>query len=249
MHFKKFEVLDITENSKVKGASLIAVEDTITLFVNDTRIASIMATPNMLRELAVGYLICEGVVGDPSDIVDMRLGENLEVRITLKASDQVEIWHELRSSGCIGVGWEKNEDILVNSDAKFTADCIGSSLRHLDSEAHDKTRGTHSASLIDQDGNLIAKAVDIGRHNAVDKVVGSAVLNGVDLSGVFLISTGRQSAGMVLKAARAGIPLVVSKKAPLSSGIETAKKAGVTLVCFASKDKLSVYSHPERIES
>jgi len=231
MHFKKFEVLDITDNSKVKGTSLIAVEDTITLFANDIRVASIMATPDMLRELAVGYLICGGAVDDPKDIVDVRLGKNLEVRVTLKTS-------------C-----EKNEDTHVTSDARFTADSIRGSLTHLDSEAHEKTRGTHSASLIDQDGSLVVKAIDIGRHNAVDKVVGSAVLDGIDLSRVFLISTGRQSAGMVLKAARAGIPLVVSRKAPLSSGIETAKKAGVTLVCFASEDKLSVYSHPERIES
>ncbi|ATZ61343.2 MAG: formate dehydrogenase accessory sulfurtransferase FdhD [Methanosarcinales archaeon Met12] len=247
MYLKKFDVVNITRNSKVKSTSLTATEDAITLFVNDAKLASIMATPDMLRELAVGYLVCEGVVGDPSDILDVRLGENLNVYASIKANDRLELWHELHSSGCIGVGWESYDDVHVISDAKFTVNSIVDSLVNLNSDIYDKTRGVHSASLIGQDGNLVAKAIDVGRHNAVDKVIGGAILNGIDLHNVFLLSTGRQSAGMVLKAARIGIPMIVSKTAPIASGIEAAQRVGITLVCFAHEGGLSVYSHPERV--
>ena len=97
------------------------------------------------------------------------------------------------------------------------------------------------------DGRMRYQAIDVGRHNAFDKVVGRACFDGIDLSSHFLLSSGRQSAGMVMKAARAGIPLVATKTAPLNTGIEAAEKTGICLVCFVSKEKLSVFTHPERV--
>jgi len=230
MYLKEFDALSIKNNSKAKETSLIAAEDTISLFVNDVKIASLMATPDMLRELVVGHLVCEGMIDDSRDIMGVQ-AKGLEVHVQIKGNMPVK----------------RESNVLVNSDVKFTVDCIEDSLQHLGSEVYEKTRGTHSASLVDQDGNLVKKAIDVGRHNTIDKVVGSAILDGVDLHNLFLLSTARQSAGMVLKAARAGVPVIVSKAAPISSGIESAKKTGVTLVCFAKKDNLSIYSHPDRI--
>jgi FdhD protein len=92
---------------------------------------------------------------------------------------------------------------------------------------------------------LLAQAVDVGRHSAVDKVIG--VNAGNDFAYTFLLSSGRQPAGMVLKAARAGIPLVLSKAAPISTGVEAAVQAGVTLICFATERQFAAYSHPERL--
>ncbi len=111
----------------------------------------------------------------------------------------------------------------------------------------DLTHGAHMAGLIDAEGRLLYSALDIGRHNAIDKVVGAATLAGADISKLFLLSSGRQPAGMVLKAARAGIPLVVSKAAPISSGIDGARRANLTLACFADREKVNVFSCPERI--
>ncbi len=91
-----------------------------------------------------------------------------------------------------------------------------------------------------------AQAVDVGRHSAVDKVIGAFAGN--DFSDTFLVSSGIQPAGMVLKAARAVIPLIVSKAAPINTGIESALQTGVTLVYFAGAEQFSVYSHKERIE-
>ncbi|MEM2934212.1 MAG: formate dehydrogenase accessory sulfurtransferase FdhD [Methanocellales archaeon] len=250
LRIKKFEAVKINRSLKSsKILSSTAVEASIALYVNGTRIASIMATPNMIKELALGYLICEGVISKLEEIEDVEVDqEKLEVQVKLKDDGHFQIWNELRSSGCIGVAWDQEENVKVCSNLKLKASVIRNSLKHLESEVYSETRGVHSASLIDANGRLIAKAIDVGRHNAVDKVVGRALLEKIELSQLFLLSTGRQSAGMVMKAARAGIPLIVTKAAPLSSGVEAAEKTGVCLIAFADKDSMVVYSHLNRIE-
>jgi len=109
------------------------------------------------------------------------------------------------------------------------------------------TGGTHSAAIF-ENGKLIAFAEDVGRHNAVDKVIGMAALGKTDFSKSVLVSSGRQPANMVLKAARVGIPIIASIAAPIYSGIEAARKTGVTLICFVRGQRINVYSNPERVE-
>jgi FdhD protein len=224
----------------------VAVEDSITLFVNDMRIATLIASPVMLRELCVGYLITEGVVSNFEEIQEVNVDEaKQEAYITVSFFDQVELWHEVRSSGCIGIKWWTNEDINVSSDATFEKAVLKKSLIYLDTQARRQTHGVHVAALFDLAGELLAQAVDVGRHSAIDKVVG--VYAGNDFSQTFLLSSGRQPAGMVLKAARAGIPLVISKAAPISTGVEAALQTGVTLICFANERQFATYSHADRL--
>lgn len=224
----------------------VAVEDTIDLFVNRVHLAAILATPEMFDELALGYLICEGIVKSRKEIKDIHI-DGRTIHVETEPSEHIELWRELRSSGCVGVRWDENEATSVDSDAVFNRNAIKKSLRFLESDIYKLTRGTHAACLVNNRGGCVAKAVDVGRHNAFDKVVGRACIEGIDLRSHFLFSTGRQSAGMVMKAARAGIPLVATKTAPLNTGIEAAQRSGVCLVCFVSHDKLSVFTHPERL--
>ncbi|MGZ4943142.1 MAG: formate dehydrogenase accessory sulfurtransferase FdhD [Halobacteriota archaeon] len=224
----------------------VAVEESITLFVNGMRIATLIASPSKMRELCIGYLISEGVVSAFDEIQTVEIDERkMEAYITVTSFDQVELWHEVRSSGCIGVKWWTNEEVTVTSDVRFDKEAIKKSLVYLDTHTRRRTHGVHTAALFNARGELLAQAVDVGRHSAVDKVIGEHAGN--DFSDVFLLSSGRQPAGMVLKAARAGIPLIVSKAAPISTGIEAASQAGVTLVCFATERQLAIYSHKERI--
>jgi len=224
----------------------VAMEDSITLFVNDMRIATLIASPEMLRELCIGYLVTEGVVSSFEEIRDVNVDDaKREAYITVSSFDQVELWHEVRSSGCVGIKWWTNEDVRVTSATTFAKAVLKKSLKHLDTQARRQTHGVHVAALFDVTGELLAQAVDVGRHSAIDKVVGIYVGN--DFSETFLLSSGRQPAGMVLKAARAGIPLILSKAAPISTGVEAALQAGVTLICFANERQFAVYSHPERL--
>lgn len=246
MYIKNYPALEVKGSLKQKIDCMVAVESTIELFINNISAASILATPEMLRELATGYMICEGLVKDPSSIKDIKINEK-RIYVEIEGSEHLELWRELRSSGCVGVRWEDNENISVDSDTKFSMQSITKSLRFLDSEIYRKTHGTHAACLLNASGICSAKAIDVGRHNAFDKVVGYAYLNGINVKEHFILSTGRQSAGMVLKAARAGIPLVATKTAPLNSGIDAANRTGVCLVCFISDDRISIFSHKERI--
>lgn len=246
MYTKNYPAIELKGDVSHEKIHTVAVEETIELFVNKIPIASILATPEMLQELAIGYLICEGLVKDPDRISDFKIDGN-RIYAVIEQSEHLELWRELRSSGCVGVRWEENENISVHSQARFNVDSIVKSLKFLESDIYRETRGTHAACLINVDGEYTAKAIDVGRHNAFDKVVGYAYLNGINVKEHFILSTGRQSAGMVLKAARAGIPLVATKTAPLNSGIDAAERTGVCLVCFVYNDRMSIFSHPERL--
>lgn len=246
MYIRNYTAKEFTDGACQETTYSVAVEDTIDLFVNRLHMASILATPEMLKELALGYLICEGIVRSPDEIKDIRI-ERKTIYTEIGSNEHLELWRELRSSGCVGVRWDENESISVTSDTVFALEAIRKSLSNLESDIYKKTRGTHAACLVNTDGECVAKAIDVGRHNAFDKVVGRAVIDGIDLHRHFILSTGRQSAGMVQKAARAGIPLVATKTAPLNTGIDAAQRAGVCLVCFVSQSKLSIFTHPERV--
>ena len=129
----------------------VAVENTIELFINKIPIASILATPEMLKELAIGYLICEGLVKDPDSIKDFKIDGN-RIYAAIEETEHLEIWRELRSSGCVGVRWEENENISIDSDTRFSVDSIGKSLRFLESDIYRETQGTHAACLINVRG-------------------------------------------------------------------------------------------------
>jgi len=247
MYAKNYQARELVENSSREIMYSVAVEDTIDLFVNRLHMASILATPEMLKELALGYLICEGVVKTQDEIKGLRI-DGKTIHVDMEPCEHLELWRELRSSGCVGVRWDENESVSVSSNTVFGMDAVKKSLVCLESEVYRSTRGTHAACLVNTDGECVIKAIDVGRHNAFDKVVGKAIIEGIDLSEYFLLSTGRQSAGMVMKAARAGIPLVATKTAPLSTGIEAAQRTGVCLVCFVSKDRISVFTHPDRMK-
>jgi FdhD protein len=243
-HYQARQLVGETTSQEITYS--VAVEDTIELFVNKLRMAAILATPEMLKELALGYLICEGIVKSQNEIKEFYI-DGKTIHVEIEPAGHLELWRELRSSGCVGVRWDENEEISVMSDTIFSQDAIKKSIVFLESDIYKNTHGTHAACLVNNDGECVIKAIDIGRHNAFDKVMGRAILDGIDVSRHFLLSTGRQSAGMVQKAARAGIPLVATKTAPLNTGIDAAERAGVCLVCFVSPNRFSVFTRPERI--
>jgi FdhD protein len=244
---KEYECLKVTRTGAEPMPDPVMVEETMELIINGTKLSSIVTTPEHHKELAIGYMITEGAVQSMDDIEAVK-EEGNRVYLKIRSFEHFDLWYELRSSGCIGVNWERrDESISLPVDQKFEIGAILGSLKYLITEAQDRTHGTHTACLVGADGALKYRAMDIGRHNAVDKVVGMAALAGDDLTKMFLLSSGRQPAGMVMKAIRARIPMVVSKAAPISSGIDSARRANLTLCCFTDREKTNVFSAPERI--
>jgi FdhD protein len=244
---KEYDSVKITRRGREPANDPVIVETTIDLLVNGIRLSSIVTTPEMHKELVVGYLVTEGAIKSRDDIQGIEQNGN-RVDVKIKSFEHFNLWYELRSSGCIGINWEhRDEDLFLPVEQTFGIGVILDSLKFLYSDIHERTRGAHMACLVDARGDMKYVALDVGRHNAIDKVVGAATLAGADITKLFLLSSGRQPAGMVMKAVRAGVPLVVSKAAPVSSGIDSARRANLTLACFADREKVKAFSCPERI--
>lgn len=215
----------------------VCVEESFRLYLNDEFLVELIASPGQPEELGIGYIVCEGLASDVSDVH----ASGDEIYVYAETSGKIE--KELRSSGGVGI---KRSPGKVSSSLIIKRKDVFDIMDAIKSEIWDKTGGTH-CSVLFSDNKLVAKSVDIGRHNTVDKVVGSAVLNNIDLSTCVLGCTGRQPGGMVSKASNAGIPIVISKAASTDKGIVTADETGVTLICFVRDNRFTVYTHPHRI--
>lgn len=229
---------------QVKGGGLreitdeVCVEHRYLLVMNGTPVARMVASDDSLREFGAGFTITEGLA---RKVVSVEVVGD-EIRVEAVPAPACE--HVVESSGGPASLCAVPQ---VASDLRIGIDDVYRMTAAIESDEWRRTGGLH-CSVLFHEGELCAKACDVGRHNTVDKVIGHAVLAGLDLSRCVLGCTGRQPAGMVAKAARAGIPIVISRAASTSQGIATAREAGLTLVCFSRGDRFTVYTHPGRIE-
>jgi FdhD protein len=224
---------------------LLARECPVKLFLNGKLFTTLFASPYELKELAVGHLITEGIVSF-REIENVEV-EGRKVHIRTRKENQ-EIHTEATGKNEKAEKEEKaSREIFVDSDSVFEPQAIFVGTEYLESETYKLTRGTHLAALIDRTGKLEVQIVDVGRHNAVDKAVGAAFLKGIDLSRHYLLSTGRQPAYMVTKAARAGIALIATKSMPFDSGVEAAKKANICLIGQLRKESILIFANEWRV--
>ncbi len=212
---------------------LLARECPVKLFLDGKVFTTLFASPLELKELAVGHLITEGAVKF-SEIAGIEERNN-EIHVLTKMEKPPY------------KNKESDEQVFVSSDTIFEPEAIFASTTYLESDTYRLTRGTHLAALISKEGKLAVQIVDVGRHNAVDKVVGAAFLKGLDISKYYMLSTGRQPAYMVTKAARAGIPLIATKAMPFDSGVEAAKKANICLVGQLRQESMLVFANEWRV--
>jgi FdhD protein len=227
----------------------VVEEESIKIMLDGRHLVTLLALPVELRELAVGFLICEGVLKRIEDIRSISVQDDtVFCESTLDKSD-LELWTEVRSSGCIGIksSWEGIEPITSN--VRMEKEVLLNTIEQIKEKGKiwRRTGGTHSSLICTSVGDIVSFCEDVSRACSVDKAAGAALLSGRELSNCALVTTGRLSGGMVAKAARAGIPIVASKAAPLSTGVLLSKMVGMTLVAFVRKPNLYVYSGQERI--
>ncbi|VVB52398.1 Protein FdhD [uncultured archaeon] len=227
----------------------IVTEESIKIMLDGRHIVTLLALPRELRELAVGFLVCEGVLKGIEDIHSISVQEDTVYCESTLDNSELELWTEVRSSGCIGIksSWEGIEP--VTSGVRMEKEVLLNAIEQIKEKGKiwRRTGGTHSSLICTREGDIVSFCEDVSRACSVDKAAGSALLSGKNLSYCALVTTGRLSGGMVAKAARAGIPIVVSKAAPLSSGVALSKMVGMTLVAFVRNPNLYVYSGQGRI--
>jgi len=203
------------------------------------------------REVGRVGVRVDGPAGATDDFDWVAVEEPLEIRASGPGQGPASVAVTMRTPGAdleLAVGFLRTEGLIGPDDAVVEADCWARGGVRAAQRAFDRTGGLHAAGLFDAGGGLLAVREDVGRHNAVDKVVGRAFLDGeLPLSGRILMVSGRTSFEILQKAAAAGAPIVCAVSAPSSLAISVADRLGITLVGFLRGDRFNIYSHPGRI--
>lgn len=252
------ERVDFSNGVRRRIMENVATEAPVNIYVNDDYLITLLATPRLQKQLAIGWLFDERVLLSWDNVKEVIQHQN-NVRVTTKRPLGEKRWKVvgmtriLTTSGGLSSnqflkGIQQKGRKVVKSDYKVEARDITRMVQKLNdiSELFKSTGGTHSAALF-EGGELAASAEDIGRHNAIDKTIGIGVQSNLDFYKCILVSSGRQPANMVLKAANMGIPIVASKASPIHSGIIAAENTGVTLIGFVRYQRMNIYTHPNRI--
>lgn len=252
---------------KYSNADVQEMEDQIvrefplTIFINHKEILTIVCSPGNLKELGVGFLLSEGLLHSPSDIKTIELQEEegflnfvLDENTTMPSG-----FLRRNIASCCGKGRaglyfinDAKQVKTVDSDVIFCSTHILKAIALLEerSDVFNHTGGVHNAALSDRSLEaepLILMFEDIGRHNTIDKLIGAAFLNQIDLADKYIVFSGRITSEIVIKAARANISLIASKSAPTDLAVDLAEELNIATIGFARKGKFNVYSHKERI--
>ena len=270
--------MDVSANSAVRSIDIIrvggpaagsasdvsAAEEPLEIRLDGTPFVVTMRTPGADADLAAGFLLSENIVRDASELVSISPCEmNPNIVSVLLAGEAAARAaeamngrrHVTTTSACGVCGRRSIDDLMrhartVESRVSVTDAAVASLPSALRSaqRAFDQTGGLHAAGLFDADGTLLRVAEDVGRHNAVDKVVGAELRAGrTPLTDRVLFVSGRTSFEIVQKAVMAGIAVVAAVSAPSSLAIDLARSAGVTLLGFVRDGGFNVYSRADRI--
>ena len=248
----------------------LVVEEPLEIRVNGAAVTVTMRTPGSDIELAQGFLLTEGVIAGRDDVLTIRYcgGKDGSGRNTYNVLDvtlaagvpmpDLDVTRNFYTTSSCGVCGKASLDavrltsrFLPGADpatvAAATLKAMPSQLRSAQ-KVFDSTGGLHAAALFGVDGTMLAVREDVGRHNAVDKVIGWALENRrVPLKGSVLLVSGRASFELTQKSVMAGIPVLAAVSAPSSLAVSLAEEAGITLVAFLREDSMNIYTRADRI--
>jgi len=254
---EKVPISRLTEAGKSSANDVVVREFPLTIVVNNQELVTLLCSPKNLDYLAVGFLSSEGLLKNKDDIkkitIDDRRGA---VRVETEAENKQAgelLFKRLITSGCgRGASFYSAADVgrqvKVESQVRISpleVFELVSEFQHR-SQIFRTTGGVHSAALCDAK-NILVFSEDIGRHNAIDKIFGECILNDIPTGDRIIVTSGRVSSEILLKAANRNIPLLISKSAPTDLGVRLANDLGVTLIGFVRGKRMNVYSNDWRV--
>ena len=232
----------------------------VALVYNGISHAVMLATPEHLEDMALGFSLSEGILANPAELYDSEIVsgcQGLEVHMEIASRRFVALKERRRSlagrTGCGLCGVESLDAVAarqpspVRRGAPLSADAVARALDQLpDWQAlHRITGAVHGAAWVDRSGRIVALREDVGRHNALDKLIGWLARQGIAPGDGFVLTSSRASYEMVQKCAAAGIGCLVAISAPTGLAVRLAEESGITLAGFARGNRLVIYSHPE----
>lgn len=259
----------IKKNQKSELQDIVLIESPIDIYVNSEAIVTIICLPLDLKELSVGFLFSIGIINSINDIKEINI-DVLESAIYITLIDDIvfnikdleinPVSRVVDTTCGISSPWRNiikktfEEDNVKKAmkerdSVRIKTEMIFKALKNmqLNTPLYRETGGCHGAAIFDFKGNLLSVKEDIGRHNAIDKVIGDILIRELNFENVFLTTSGRLTGDSVLKAVRAKIPILVSFSAAIESGIRLAFGYGITLIGFARGGRMNIYTHPDRI--
>ncbi|MHC4660625.1 MAG: formate dehydrogenase accessory sulfurtransferase FdhD [Planctomycetota bacterium] len=255
---KKYRITTYRDGEREETPAAVAVEAPVRIKLNGERFMTLQCTPNNLAELAYGYFVTEAVVKNSGDIKDISVDEKKDV-VDVTAQVDEERLAKLAdgasfTTGCgRGITFSAGIDI-TDCDFKMNMMVSISPATALEyqrkfskeSELYLETRGVHSAALYRGEDSM-AFADDVGRHNAVDKVIGMALRAGAVINDAVLMCSGRPSFDIVLKCLRAGVPIIITRGAPTTLAIDVAESGHLSLLQVRGQ-ALKIYSGAFRVK-
>lgn len=251
------------EISRISGKKVETIPDAVVrevpvaIFLNDDHLVTMLCSPSNLDYLAVGLLFTEGLLADKSALKKVCASEK-DRAVWVETKRRTKLPRRSASKGIVTTGCGKGfslvgaaadeEELRVKSKLVISSDSVPRLMKEFQrrSSIYRLTGGVHSAALCTSKA-IIAFNEDIGRHNAIDKVIGECILKGIRTRDRIVITSGRISSEVLVKAARSGAPIVISKSAPTDVSIRLAAALGITVVGFARGSRMNVYSNFWRI--
>ena len=260
-HYCQKVSIQKNNNSKEITEEILAEETPVAIVYNGVSHVVMMASPCDLEDFAKGFSITEGIINNLSDIYSIEVlkkdnGIEINVEIsTEKFTHLKEIRRNLTGrTGCGLCGAESLDQVLKipkirKNKTKFSSICVLKALKKFSNQQkiQKKTGATHASGLFDSKGNLVILKEDVGRHNALDKLIGVLLSTNLSSRDGFALITSRASYEMVSKASAANIGMLVAVSGPTSLAINTAKESGMTLLGFARDGRQTIYANKQRI--
>jgi len=243
------------------ATEMVAEETPVTLAYNGVSHAVMMASPVDLEDFAVGFSLTEGLISHADAVTAVTVvrysrGIELQIETSAKVASDARRRRLSGRSGCGICGMADVEEVLrelphVNSDTCFTVTAISRAVRELGAQQplNDATGAVHAAGWANAAGAVSLVREDVGRHNALDKLVGAMARAAIDARDGFVVLTSRGSFELVQKVAILGASLVATVSAPTGLAVQIAIDTGITLAGFARDGRVTVYAHPERVRA
>ena len=249
------------QDGAAAGGRIVPAETAIAFDFDGSSYAVMMATPADLEDFAIGFSLTEGVIGSVDEVEELSVvpvTDGVVLRMGLAAAQRDAVWERRRHlAGPIGCGLCGIESLsqavrrvpAVAGDLRVSAAAIGEAMRSLPplQRLNRETRAIHAAAFWQPGTPVALVREDVGRHNALDKLIGAVARAGLAAARGVVLLTSRISVEMVQKSAMAGAPVVVAVSAPTALAVRVAEEAGITLVGIARDDGFEIFTHPDRI--
>jgi FdhD protein len=252
-------IMKLSFGSAAQAEDEIVTEYPLTVKLNGEEAVTMVSSPEYLEDMVIGYLASEGFISKLEDIKEIWIQEKEGfAHVTLsKENSFIHMQNKRYLTSCCGMS--RPGFVFVN-DARVVKPLIQTTAIHADAcfslmnelqrtaDIFHSTGGVHNAALCDENGIIVSR-MDIGRHNALDKLYGYCLKNAISTKGKILVFSGRLSSEILLKTAKIGCEIVLSKSAPTTLALDLAEELGITAVGFIRNNSLNIYTHSNRIKT